>query len=52
MSTSPTVLHTKKEYGMIIFVPIKKKKNDTNDVTTGYFLSGITMIDISRILNR
>jgi hypothetical protein len=26
MSTSPTVLHTKKEYGMIIFVPIKKKK--------------------------
>ena len=26
MSTHPTVLHTKKEYGMIIFVPIKKKK--------------------------
>ena len=48
MSTSPTVLHTKKEYGMIIFVPIKKKKNDTNDVTTGNFLRGITMIDISR----
>jgi hypothetical protein len=26
MSTHPTFLHTKKEYGMIIFVPIKKKK--------------------------
>jgi hypothetical protein len=26
ISTHPTVLHTKKEYGMIIFVPIKKKK--------------------------
>jgi hypothetical protein len=44
----PTVLHTKKEYGMIIFVPQKIEKNDTNDVTTGYFLRRITMIDISR----
>jgi len=26
MSIRPTVLHTKKEYGMIIFIPIKKKK--------------------------
>jgi hypothetical protein len=26
MSTRPTVLYTKKGYGMIIFVPIKKKK--------------------------
>jgi hypothetical protein len=26
MSTRPTVLLTKKEYGMIIFAPIKKKK--------------------------
>jgi hypothetical protein len=26
ISTNPNVLHTKKEYGMIIFVPIKKKK--------------------------
>jgi hypothetical protein len=26
MSIRPTVLHTKKGYGMIIFVPIKKKK--------------------------
>jgi hypothetical protein len=26
VSTHPTVLHTKKEYGMIIFVPMKKKK--------------------------
>jgi hypothetical protein len=25
MSTIPTVLHTEKEYGMIMFVPIKKK---------------------------
>jgi hypothetical protein len=25
-STRPTVLHKKKEYGMIIFVPIKMKK--------------------------
>jgi len=31
---APTVLLTKKEYGMIIFVPIKRR-NDTNDVTTG-----------------
>ena len=28
--------------------PPKKEKKDTNDVTTGYFLRGITMIDISR----
>ena len=28
--------------------PHKKEKNDTNDVTTGYFLRGIIMIDISR----
>jgi hypothetical protein len=48
MSTSPTVLHIKKEYGMIIFVPIKKKKNDTNDVTTECFWRGIAMIDIYR----
>jgi hypothetical protein len=27
MSTSPTVLHTKTEYGMIIFVPIKKNRH-------------------------
>jgi hypothetical protein len=26
VSTHPTVLHTKKEYGRIIFVPMKKKK--------------------------
>ena len=26
MSTHPTVLYTKKRYGLIIFVPIKKKK--------------------------
>jgi hypothetical protein len=26
MSTRPTALNTKKEYGMIIFVPTKKKK--------------------------
>ena len=29
ISTHQTVLHTKKEYGMIIFVPIKKKKRQT-----------------------
>jgi hypothetical protein len=27
--------------------PHKKGRNDTNDVTTGYFKRGITMIDIS-----
>ena len=41
MTTRPTVLHTKKGYGMIIFVPIKKKsityRKDTNDVTTEHF---------------
>ena len=26
MSTHPTVLHTKKGYGMIIFVPIKRNE--------------------------
>jgi hypothetical protein len=36
-------MHTKKEVDVN-----KKEKNDTNDVTTGYFLRGITMIDISR----
>jgi hypothetical protein len=43
MSTRPTVLHTKKGYGMFIFVPIKK-----NDVATGDFNTGISRIDISR----
>jgi hypothetical protein len=47
MSAIPTVLHTEKEYGMIMFVPIKRKKNDTNDVATGYFFRKIIMIDIS-----
>jgi hypothetical protein len=30
MSTIPTVLHTKKEYGMNIFLPLKGR-NDKND---------------------
>ena len=41
MSNRPTVLHTKKGYGMIIFIPIKKKsityRKEANDVTTGDF---------------
>jgi hypothetical protein len=39
--TNATVLHTKEGYGMIIFVPIKKKsiiyRKDTNNATTGHF---------------
>ena len=44
MSAHPTVLHTNKEYGMIIFCPPTKKKQksitfrkDTNGVTTENF---------------
>ena len=36
VSTRPTVLQTKKGYGMIILVPLKRR-NEANDVTTGDF---------------
>jgi hypothetical protein len=35
ISTRPTVLYTKKGYGMIIFVPIKKEEMTPYDVMTG-----------------
>ena len=47
MSAHQTILHTKKRYGRIIFVPPPKKKKsttyrkDTYDVMTGDFLKGI-----------
>ena len=36
VSTRPTVLQTKKGYGMIVLVPLKRR-NEANDVTTGDF---------------
>ena len=36
VSTRSTVLQTKKGYGMIILVPLKRR-NEANDVTTGDF---------------
>ena len=48
MSTRPTVLNTKKEYGMIIFVPTKKKEMTRTTSRQDIALRGITMIYISR----
>jgi len=51
-----TVLHTNNGYGMISFVPIKKKsithRKDTNSATTGHFKKEISMIDICRGLKQ
>jgi hypothetical protein len=44
----PNSFAQKERIGYDYLCPHKKEKNDTNDVTIGYFFRRITMIDVSR----